>query len=101
MVCKYSEDEYLQKKSSLDEKYVFEIDDRTNKEQITEIDGYYFRMLSIAEYEMNYPKEVVLIATNDKTREIVYISYLDWDIDTISSLDEFILNNCGWEHINS
>ena len=104
LICKYSDEEYSKQKSLLEEKYVFLNDTIKDDEFIcqpaTEIDGYYFRMLSIAEYEMNYPKEVVLIATNDKTSEIVYISYLDFDIDSISSLDEFILNNCGWEHID-
>ena len=99
LVCEYSEDEYLLQKSSLDRKYVFKIDDRTNQEHTTDIDGYSFRVLSTGEYDMNYPKEVVLIATNDKTKEIVYLSFYDQDIDYIDSLDEFILDDCGWEHI--
>ncbi len=99
LVCEYSEDEYLQNKTSLDEKYVFRIDDRANKDQITDIDGYSFRMLSTGEYETDFPKENVLIATNDATKEIVYLSFYDQDLDYIDSLDEFILDNCGWEHI--
>ena len=99
LVCEYSEDEYLQQKSSLDKKYIFKIDDRTNKEHITDIDGYSFRMLSTGEYDIDYPKEVVFIATNDATKEIVYLSFCDQDLDYIDSLDEFILDNCGWEHI--
>lgn len=100
LICKYSADEYLQQKASLDEKYIFMLDDRTNhQELVTNIDGYSFRVLSSGEYEMDYPKEVVLIATNDETKEIAYLSYDDQDIDYIDSLDEFILDDCGWEHI--
>ena len=76
------------------------LDDRTNhQELVTNVDGYSFRVLSSGEYEMDYPKEVVLIATNDETKEIAYLSYDDQDIDYIDSLDEFILDDCGWEHI--
>ncbi len=99
LVCKYSEPEYLLQKSSLDRKYVFIIDDRTNQERTTDIDGYSFRMLSTDEYDMNYPKDVTLIATNDETKEIVYLSFHDQDIDYIDSMDKFILDDCGWKHI--
>lgn len=100
LICKYSEGEYLQQKASLDEKYVFMLDDRTNhQELVTNIDGYSFRVLSSGEYEIDYPKEVVLIATNDKTKEIVYLNSCDQDLDYIDSMDEHILDECGWEHI--
>ncbi len=103
IICKYSDEEYLRQKASLEEKYVFQTDAIKDDEFIckpaTEIDGYSFCMLSIAEYEMCYPKEVVLIATNDETREISYICYNDPDLDYIDSLEEFILEDCGWKHI--
>ena len=100
LICKYSADEYLLQKASLDEKYVFMLDDRiNNQELITDIDGYSFRMLSTSEYEMDYPKENVLIATNDVTKEIVYLNFYDQDLDYIETPKEFILDNCGWEHI--
>ena len=78
---------------------MFIIDDRTNQERTTDIDGYSFRMLSTDEYDMNYPKDVALIATNDETKEIVYLSFHDQDIDYIDSMDKFILDDCGWKHI--
>lgn len=40
-----------------------------------------------------------LIATNDATREIVYLFFFDDDLDYIEDLDEFIRNDCGWKHI--
>lgn len=103
LICKYSDEEYLQQKASLEEKYVFQTEiikrDEYICESTIEIDGYSFRMLSRTEYEMDYPKDVVLIATNDATREIVYLSFYDQDLDYIDSLEGFILDNCGWEHI--
>ena len=103
LICKYSDEEYFKQKASLDEKYVFQTDvikwDEHICEPTIEIDGYSFRMLSRNEYEMDYPKDVVFIATNDETREIVYICYNDQDRDYIESLEEFILDECGWKHI--
>lgn len=98
LICKYDEDTYSRQKALLEEKYVFQTD-AVKGEPTTEIDGYYFRMLSKNEYEMNYPKEVVLFATNDETNEIVYMSFYDYDLDSIDSLDEFILEDCGWQYI--
>lgn len=98
LICEYDEDTYSQQKALLEEKYVYQKDAIKGK-PTTEIDGYYFRMLSTYEYEMNYPKEVVLFATNDETNEIVYMSFYDDDLDSIDSLDEFILDDCGWKRI--
>lgn len=98
LICAYDEDTYSQQKALLEEKYVFQTD-AVKGEATAEVDGYYFRMLSKNEYEMNYPKEVVLIATNDETNEIVYMSFYDDDLDYIDSLDEFILEDCGWQYI--
>lgn len=103
LICKYSDEEYLEQKASLEEKYVFQTDvikwDEHICEPTIEIDGYSFRMLSRNEYEMDYPKDVVFIATNDETREIVYVCYNDQDRDYIESVEEFILDECGWKHI--
>lgn len=103
LICKYSDEEYLKQKASLEGKYVFQTDAIKWAEHICEptieIDGFSFRMLSRNEYEIDYPKKVGLIATNDETREIVYICYNDQDRDYIESLEEFILDECGWKHI--
>ena len=103
LICKYSDEEYLKQKTSLEKQYVFQTAviklDEHICEPTIEIDGYSFRMLSRNEYEMDYPKDVVFIATNDETREIVYICYNDQDRDYIESVEEFILDECGWKHI--
>ena len=68
-------------------------------EPTAEINGYLFRALSIDEYELNYPKNMVLIATNADENEIVYMNFCDDDLDYIEVLDEFINDECGWKHI--
>lgn len=98
LICEYDEDEYLIQKDLLDKKYVFQ-SDFLNACDPTTINGYFFRMLSKDEYKLNYPKEVVLVATNDEKKEIVYMSFFDEDRDYIESLDEFITDDCGWKYI--
>ena len=107
LICQYDDVEYQNQKNMIEETYVFQKDSITNDEYsyepTAEIDGYSFRMLSIeGEYEkqIDYPKQMILIATNDETREIVYIAFVDRDLDYITSLTDFVYDNCGWKHMN-
>ncbi|MBQ9993541.1 MAG: hypothetical protein IJP17_02400 [Clostridia bacterium] len=103
LICKYDEDAYESQKALLDESYVFQSNSMNARgyacEPTAEINGYLFRALSIDEYELNYPKNIVLIATNDDENEIVYMNFCDDDLDYIEVLDEFINDECGWKHI--
>ncbi len=103
LICKYDDRTYEAQKAVLDEKYVFQNGPMSAYEYdckpIAEIDDYVFRALSIEEYDLYYPKEVILIATNDTENEIVYMSFYDDDLDYIDSLEEFIMSDCGWKHI--
>ena len=96
LVCEYNEQNYLKQKSLLDEQYTF------GSDSTIELDEYSFRLLSYNGTYGNkliYPKRVVMIATNDNTHEIAYISYHDVDLDSIPSMEDFIKNDCGWKHI--
>lgn len=99
LICKYDEENYEKQKELLDERYVFQNSDGLKAWVPTTIDGYLFRMLSKDEYDLYYPKNIVYIATNDETKEIVYMNYYDDDLDYIESSDEFIKNDCGWNYI--
>ena len=112
LICRYPADEYEHQKSKLDDNYVFQersivefIKDHDNAvcEPSADIDGYHFRLLSCDKYNdiknYNYPKKIIIIGYSDEMNEIVYISYDDSDVDYIQSLENFILDNCGWEYI--
>lgn len=103
LICKYNEEMYTEQKELLDKKYIFQSntvnDYGYNDEQATELDDYSFRLLSIDDYKINYPKAVFLIATNDTENEIVYMSFYNDDLDYIESLSEFIKEDCGWVYI--
>lgn len=105
LICQYSEDEYLLQKELLDEKLVFQneplqaIADETECDPVVKVNGYTFRALSIDRYNLIYPKEFTFIATNDEKNEILYMYFYDIELDYIESMEEFILNDCGFKHI--
>ena len=95
-ICKYGEAEYAAQKAYLAENYVYEEDDL---EYTTEIDGFTFRCLDSYTYYLYFPQYAAIVGTNDETHEIAYLSFYDIDLDYIDTLDEFIVDECGWEHI--
>lgn len=106
LIVHYNADEYQAQKGLLESKYVFQKDEMTALNYIcepsVEIDGYLFRALDITgEYgfEVYYPKKLVFVVTNDRENTISYIAFCDDDLDYIESLEEFLLNDCGWKHI--
>ena len=107
LICQYSEEEYARQVSALNERYEFQSESMSaceyTVEPSVEIDGYEFRFVAIDRENdpdrLEYPKKMILIATNDTTYEIAYTAFYDDDIDFIYSIEEFILNDCGWKHI--
>lgn len=105
LICRYTPDEYEMQKAALETDYAFQetviTGDFSNCDPSVEIDGYRFRLLSPDEYkgEIFYPKNLVLIGFSDAAREIVYAAFEDADLDYISSLEDFITNDCGWKYI--
>lgn len=107
MICTYDDASYWTEKEKLEEKYVYQ--DGTIYDNLggtvyschpsADINGYTFRLLSIDAYDLYYPKNIILNGYCDDTREIVYIAFYDIELDMITSLEEFILDDCGWEHI--
>jgi len=114
LICEYSEAEYEIEKARLEERYVFQTEPMQNDfppsdspdeqfcESTAEIDDYIFRTLCVdGEYkdETRYPDQLMFVGTNDTTREIVYLATDDPERDYIESLDEYILEICGWKYI--
>ena len=106
LFCKYSHADYQAEKANLDNLYTFEQNPICahghSIDPIVTVDAYTFRFLSFSseEYQyLYYPKYMVLIATNDETNEIVYLSYNDDDLDYITSIEEQIRNDFGWKYI--
>lgn len=109
LICKYSEEEYAEQKALLEEKYEFEeetrryyfeyYDEEYIAEPFAEIDGYNFRMLKDDGTHHGFPKHIMYIATNDVRHEIVYVNFIDADLDYIGSTFNHINYDCGWRRI--
>ncbi|MBE6885308.1 MAG: hypothetical protein E7486_00030 [Ruminococcaceae bacterium] len=100
LFCHYEPDEYETQKSIVEEKYIFQKETITQFgstcEPMVEFDGYQWKILATEEYGLDFPKEVILIGCSDEAREIVYISYEDIDLDFVTSLEDFIRDDCRW-----
>jgi hypothetical protein len=111
LIAEYGEEEYLNQKAMIEEKYEFVTeadsgnlgDDEYTCLPYADIDGFHFRRLKDKEdasFYDAYPKKVHLIGVNDETFEIVYMYFYDFDLDVITSLDSFINGDCGWKYIS-
>lgn len=100
LIVSYEPEAYALEKSRLEERFAFCDSPLTahgySCEPAFTLDGYAFRAV---ELEGHYPKCMVLVATNDATRQIVYLCYRDSEVDYIKSLPDYITDYCGWKYI--
>lgn len=106
LICRYDPEGYALQKKQLEENYIFQTEILSSYghscEPSAEVDGYRFRVLSTeGEYEpyIDYPGHTVLIGYSDEAQEIVYLSFHDTDLDHITSLTDFLNEECGWKHV--
>ena len=101
---RYNEAEYKAQKELVLKKYIFETeklihmpDIEDYKEPSFTIDTFEMNTLSIKQYKLDYPKNLVFVGTSDETCEISYVCFIDWDIDFIDmSFEEFLRDMCRW-----
>lgn len=106
LICRYDPEEYALQKKQLEENYIFQTEILSSYvhscEPSVEVDGYQFRVLSTeGEYEpyIDYPGRIILIGYSDEAQEIVYLSFHDTDLNYITSLTDFLNEECGWKHV--
>lgn len=106
--AQYDTSEYTQQKELLYTKYTYQTDLITQEyAELPEIfpgfllDGYVFKTLSLENYNLTYPKQLYFIGTSDATREIIYISFSDIDLDYVyEQFNDFLKHECDWKHFN-
>jgi len=94
LILQYDEKSYFSEKEAVNYQYYYD-----TKTANVLIDNFEFNMLSDEAYSIFYPKDVAFIATNDATHEIAYLRFFDVELDYISDMSNFILNECGWKYI--
>ena len=101
LICQYNAENYQEQKDLLHQRYLFYVPaDENSYYPAFSIDDYNFRMIPYPiDLGMCFPKHMSFIATNDRTQEIVYLYFHDSDFDSTDSIENNLLNECGWEHI--
>lgn len=70
------------------------------KETDFQFDDFKFKMLSLKEYDLHYPKQIAFIGVSEKYNEIAVVYYSDIELDYIEdSFEEFLVEECGWEYL--
>ena len=105
LICTYAPEDYAVQTEALDTHYTFHTEPldagETDLPPLYTLDGYQFRFLEMETslYNLWFPHYMVLVGTNDETREIVWTYYDDDDLDYITDPEHFLLEDCGWKYI--
>ncbi|MBO5396179.1 MAG: hypothetical protein J6A97_04785 [Clostridia bacterium] len=96
-ILKYNENEFEAEKSKIESSYKFYSTPIENEEAepIFSYEGFSFRV-EISDW---YPKEMNLVGINEATNEIAFITFYDYDLDTIDDYEEFLEYYCGWRYV--
>lgn len=96
-ILKYNEDEFEAEKSKIESSYKFYSTPIENEEAepVFSYEGFSF-LVEISDW---YPKEMNLVGMNEATNEIAFITFYDFDLDTIGDYEEFLEYYCGWRYI--
>ena len=96
-IVKYDKDNFESKKSNIESNHKFysvPVDDE-EAEPVFSYEGFSFRV-EISDW---YPKEMNLVGINEATNEIAFITFYDYDLDTIDDYEEFLEYYCGWRYV--
>ena len=96
-IVKYDKDNFESKKSNIESNHKFysvPVDDE-EAEPAFSYEDFSFRV-EVSDW---YPKEMNLVGINEATNEIAFITFYDYDLDTISDYEEFLEYYCGWRYV--
>lgn len=101
LIVSYDEPQYQQEKAALEQRYTFreEVIDGDEvgfvpTQPDCDLNGYHVQIVKTEGY--GFPKDVFFIGTNDEARKIIYTRFFDSDLDSVDSLESFLMNECGW-----
>ena len=110
LIVGYDELQYEQAKAAVEERYTFTEDiihssiegphdewELVDYPPSCDLYGYHMRILDTNGY--TFPKDVYLVGTNDDSHRIAYVRFYDIDLDSVESLESFLLDECGWSEL--
>lgn len=100
--AKYSEEMFDKQTNYIENNYVFQETVLENGEETAEttfkLDTFEFQMLSLSEYNLYFPKQIVFVGISEEENEIAFVFFDDFDLDYIDkSFSDFLIEECGWE----
>lgn len=101
----YLQEEFDAQRAYLESRYFFQesVTDNTGDKIIGRdasftFDGYDFKMLSLEEYNLYYPKYFAFVGFSEERKAICFVFFDDMDLDFIDcSFEDFLIDECGWE----
>ena len=107
LILTYSPEEYAARTAELDRQDLFHTKPLSTQFHTPEVplypefdwEGWHLRYLKMDGTPLCYPTEMVLVGTNDRESSIAWIYFTDFDLDWISSHEDFLLEDCGWQHL--
>ncbi len=110
LIVEYREEDYKNAKANAQEKYTFETEALKGERKIGNdvwedvsispsftFEGYQMNLLKQGElYSERFPKLMYFVGFNDETHKIAYVYFRDFDLDSVSSMEEVLTNFCGW-----
>ena len=107
LILTYPPEEYAARTAELNRQDIFHTEPLSSSEDPLPPEftweGWHFRYLKMgskfSSENLTYPSRMILIGTNDAESAICYLYFNDFDLDYISSHEEFLLNYCGWKFI--
>ncbi|MCM1364498.1 MAG: hypothetical protein NC122_01095 [Faecalibacterium sp.] len=97
LICQYDDSDFAKKVEEINSEYEFYLNpvERDEADPNFTIDGFDFRLVKTKDY----PHEMQFIGINSETKEIVYLSYEDGDLDSVGDFHDLLDTGCGWDYI--
>ncbi len=99
IILNYTENEFYSEINRIDREYSFYDEAQKNDAiPVFEYSGFSFRL---CESQLVYPNSMNFIGVNYETKEIAYVTFLNKDLDSVSSFEYLIKYDCGWKYIEA
>ena len=100
----YSKSEFDIQKEHIEGTYLFQVkvEDEIGESIVSKdasffVDGFDFKMLSLEEYDLYYPKYFVLVGFSEEDNMVCFVFFEDMELDYIrGSFEDFLKDECGW-----
>lgn len=107
LILTYTPEEYDARTAELDQQELFHTKPLSTQFHTPEVpllpefhwEDWHLRYLNMDGTTLCYPKEMILVATNDRESSIAWIYFTDLELDWISSHEDFLLEDCGWQYL--